>query len=90
MTIDAFRKALHDQPLTQRERDELTPHELFVQVLARRLGHLTDAKRRKLKPEDLQYLASAGLIPNEATRWEASSTTVTGTPPSAGIREARS
>ena len=66
MTIHAFRKALHHRPLSQQERDELTPHELFVLVLARRLDSLTDAEQQRLKPADRQYLASAGLTSNKS------------------------
>jgi hypothetical protein len=81
MTIDAFRKALHHRPLSQQEQDELTPHELFVQVLARRLDRLTEEEQQRLEPEDWQYLAWAGLIPNGAKRRESSSTTVIGASP---------
>jgi hypothetical protein len=70
MTIDAFRRALHHQPLSQHERDELTPDELFVLVLARRLDRLTDAERRKLKPADQKDWAAMGLIVSEAVEPE--------------------
>lgn len=66
MTIDAFRNALHHRPLSQQERDELTPHELFVLVLARRLDCLTDAEQQPLEPGDVQFLARSGLIAGEA------------------------
>jgi hypothetical protein len=65
MTIDAFRKALHHRPLAQQERASLTPHELFVLVLARRLDRLTDAEQQRLKPADIQFLTQAGLISGE-------------------------
>ena len=66
MTIQAFRKALYQFPLTSKERDELTTDELFVLVLARRLDRLTDAEQQSLKPADLQELVSAGLVDGDA------------------------
>ena len=65
MTIDAFRRALHHRPLSQQERDALTPHELFVLVLAQGLERLTDAEQQRLNPADMQFLAQAGLISGE-------------------------
>ena len=62
MSIQAFRKALCQLPLSQQERDMLTTDELFVLVLARRLDRLTTAEQQKLRSADLQRLASAGLI----------------------------
>jgi len=70
MSIDAFRKALHERPLCQEERASLTPDELFVLALARRLDRLTDAESRKLKPADHRDLAAMGLIVSEAVEPE--------------------
>ena len=90
MTIDAFRKALHHRPLSQQERDELTPHELFVLVLARRLDRLTDVEQQKMEPGDWQYLVLAGLVADGAKRRESSSTIVAGAAPPARVSAARS
>ncbi len=62
MSIQAFRKALCQLPLSQEERTALTTDELFVLVLARRLDRLTKAEQQRLKSVDLQHLVSAGLI----------------------------
>jgi hypothetical protein len=81
MSMQAFRKALHHRPLSQEERDELTPHELFVLVLARRLDRLTDAEQQRLEPADQRDLAAIGLIVSEAVTPSIASATQT---PSAG------
>jgi hypothetical protein len=57
---------LHHRPFSQEERDQLTPHELFVLVLARRLDRLTDAEQQRLTSADRQYLASAGLLSSKS------------------------
>ena len=41
---------------------DLLDDELFVLVLARRLGRLTTTEQQRLKSTDLQRLASVGLI----------------------------
>ena len=66
MSIQAFRKALGEQPLSQQERSTLTTDELFVLVLARRLDRLTTTEQQRLKLTDLQRLASVGLIGGDA------------------------
>ena len=78
MSIQAFRKALYQRPLSQEERDALTTDELFVLVLARRLDRLTDAEQETLNAADRQYLASAGLISDGSVQMEASSTRAAG------------
>lgn len=85
MSLDVFRKALHERPLSQQERDELTPHELFVLVLARRLERLTDEEQQRLKPVDQRDLAAIGLIVSEAVTPPIASATQT---PSAGKTQA--
>ena len=90
MSIQAFRKALCVQSLSQEERASLTTDELFVLVLARRLDRLTSVEQQRLKAVDLQELVSAGLISHGLGPMESSSTTIAGATPSAGIREARS
>ena len=72
MSIQTFRKALFQQPLSPEERASLTADELFVLVLARRLDRLTAAEQQRLQAADLQYLESAGLIASETVRIEAS------------------
>ena len=66
MSIQAFRKALYQQQLSQQERATLTTDERFVLVLARRLDRLTDAEQQSLKPADLQELVSAGMVDGDA------------------------
>ena len=66
ITIQAFRKALNQLPLTSEDRDELTTDELFVLVLARRLERLTTAEQERMRAADRHYLASAGLIASDA------------------------
>ena len=61
MSIQAFRKALDELPISPEERAALTSDELFVLVLTRRLDGLTETELRKLKPADLQRLAWLGL-----------------------------
>jgi hypothetical protein len=78
MSIQAFRKALSQQPLSQQERDELGTDELFVLMLARRLDRLTTTEQQRLKSTDLQRLASLGLISSEAPQAEANITTAAG------------
>jgi hypothetical protein len=74
MSIQTFRKALCQLPLSQEERASLTKDELFVLVLARRLDRLTDAEQQRLKAADRQHLASAGLISSEVPQTEANIT----------------
>ena len=62
MCIEAFHKALYQLPVSQQERAVLTPDELFMLVLARKLDDLTAAEQRRLAPDDLDELAAAGLI----------------------------
>jgi hypothetical protein len=61
MCIEVFHKALYQLPVSQQERAALTPDELFVLLLARRLDCLTAQERKKLSPEDLRDLAAMGL-----------------------------
>ena len=62
MSIEAFHKALYQLPVSQQERAALTPDELFVLLLARRLDDLTAAEQHRLAPDNLNELAAVGLI----------------------------
>jgi hypothetical protein len=88
MSIQAFRKALYQFPLTGEERDELTTDELFVLVLVRRLERLTTAEQQKLTSADRKYLAAVGSIYIEAAQVNSPQTKSAGFTTPGGIGEA--